>query len=146
MSLDNVDYMDLARFFGSHSTCERLHVGAVIVRDKRVIVTGYNGAPSGLLHCEHDDLAPCTRAVHAEANAIAFAAKHGLALDGSVLYTTTSPCVACAQLIINAGIKELYYDVWYRDNTGLRILDEAGIKSGQVNQSRMSTMSLTPRD
>ncbi len=126
-------FMDIAVAFSRRGTCPRASVGAVIVRDKRIIATGYNGAPAGMAHCNEvgcsiDEHRPgCQRAVHAEANAIAYAAREGISLAGSTIYTTHSPCVPCAQLIINAGIEMVVYNVAYRDQRGLELLDEAGL-------------------
>lgn len=134
------------------STCDRNHVGCVIARDRRIIATGYNGAPAGMAHCEHpsvptfqavtpygvpEPLNPyewpplrekgCKVSVHAEANALAFAARHGMATDGTDLYTTLSPCYECAKLIINAGISRVIFDRNYRDRTGLELLAAGGV-------------------
>ena len=127
----------VAEVIATRSTCSRLAVGAVLARDGRVLSTGYNGAPSGLSHCEHytglkrstSELAGggCKTAVHAEANAIAFAAKHGVRVEGSVLYTTHSPCNTCAFLIINAGVVKVVYGLLYRDFSGLTTLEDAGV-------------------
>lgn len=120
--------MGVARLISSRSTCSRAQVGCVIAIDSRIISTGYNGAPTGLEHCWHkDDDDPCADSVHAEANAIAFAAKFGIAIDGATLYTTVSPCKTCAQLIINSGIKKVYYTVVHRDATGIELLQSAKI-------------------
>lgn len=137
MTMKDRDYLGLAWFFGAHSTCKRLGVGAVLVRDKRIISTGYNGAPSGLAHCTHDDITPCDRAVHAEANCIAFAAKVGIATEGAVLYSTHAPCISCAQLIINSGIGKVVYGERYRATEGQELLEEAGIPVGQLDRSGM---------
>lgn len=112
------------------STCNRLKVGAVIARNGRVIVSGYNGAPSKLPHCGEECYPggpPCKRAVHAEANAIAFAAKYGIATDETTMVSTDSPCLECARLIINAGIREVYYQREYRDTKPLAELQAAGV-------------------
>lgn len=124
-------------------TCSRLQVGAVVSRDGRILASGYNGAASGLPHCSHDcnctylngyhsprcaKEAPCTVSVHAECNAIAYAARHGLATQGATLTTTDSPCLPCAQLIVNAGITEVVYCREYRDTSGIELLIQAQIK------------------
>jgi dCMP deaminase len=145
--------MSTAHLWSKRSTCSRAHVGVVIARDGRSLVTGYNGAPKGLPHCQHHcqcDLknagwrpeeaqragiehatwcpaGPCKNAVHAEANAIAWAARNGVRLEGSVLYTTFSPCLACAQLIVNAGVIEVVHAQHYRDRSPLELLATAGI-------------------
>lgn len=111
-------------------TCNRLHVGAVISRDGRVIASGYNGAPSHLPHCGeecHPGGPPCNRSVHAEANAIAFAARHGISTEGATMVSTDSPCLTCARLIINCGIREIFYSREYRDTKPLEELQAAGV-------------------
>lgn len=132
-------FMDIAQAFARRATCPRAQVGAVIIRDKRIISTGYNGAPASMAHCtevgcklpDQPQTGPitqgCERSVHAEANAIAYAAREGIALRGATLFTTHSPCVTCSQLIINAGIREVVYNIAYRDQRGLDLLDEAGV-------------------
>lgn len=138
---------DIAQLMARRSTCSRAQVGAVIARDGRIISTGYNGAPAGLPHCDHTcecdasegynfgqhrdfcpTVQPCTISVHAEANAIAFAAREGLATRGATMFTTLSPCVPCAQLIINAGIVKVLFAEWYRNNAGVRLLEDAGVR------------------
>lgn len=138
--------MEVARIVEDQSTCSRNHVGAVIALDGRVIGTGYNGAPAGMPHCDHTCVCnqdypdydspdcpaekPCRVAVHAEANVIAFCAKHGLRTAGATLYTTLSPCYACAQLIINAGLVRVVFDRVYRDASGVELLMSAGVTLG----------------
>ena len=141
MSLDHDSFIDLAYWYSTHSTCDRRRVGAVISKDRRIISTGYNGAPAGMSHCYHKegDDRPCEKSVHAEANAIAFAAKAGISVEGTVLYTTTIPCYTCSALIINAGIKEVRYAEIYRDERGLDILREAGV---EVERSRGSWLRI----
>lgn len=115
----------------NRSTCDRLHVGAVLSRDGRVISLGYNGAPAGVDHCKHPETEAlgigCTLAVHAEANAIAFAAKHGVPTDQAELHVTNMPCLRCSQLIINAGITSVSYLYSYRDPSGIILLKEGGV-------------------
>jgi dCMP deaminase len=124
-------FMKMARILSERSTCSHLKVGAVLAIDSRVISTGYNGSPSGMPHCDdvgcEDENGACIRTVHAEANVIAFAAKHGISTDGSTLYTTHSPCYACAKLIVNAGIKKVVYEDEYRIVKGLTLLKACGI-------------------
>ena len=122
------------------STCLRRQVGALIVKDKRILATGYNGAPAGLKHCEEvgcirkETQVPSgqrhelCRGLHAEQNAIIQAAYHGISIKGATLYCTTSPCVICAKMIINAGIKEVIYEEGYDDPLAMELLKEAGIK------------------
>lgn len=130
--------MDMAQVVSQRGTCSRLQVGCVISRDGRVIVTGYNGAPAGLPHCDHsqaDPLDGCTNAEHAERNAIAFAARYGHALDGAELDCTHAPCLNCARAIINAGIVKVRYVHPYRKTEGVKTLWLAGIKVLQVAPS-----------
>lgn len=122
------------------STCLRRHVGALIVKDKRILATGYNGAPSGLRHCEEvgcirkDSNIPSgqrhelCRGLHAEQNAIIQAAYHGISIKDSTLFCTNSPCVICAKMIINAGIKQVIYEEGYNDPLAMELLEEAGVK------------------
>lgn len=114
-------------------TCTRLKVGAVLTVDRRIISTGYNGAPSGVTHCYHQesDDRPCMKAVHAEVNCIAFAARHGVTTQGSVLYSTHAPCLNCSMLLINAGVVEVQYKERFRVPDGLDLLKTAGIRTTQ---------------
>lgn len=116
--------MGMACVVAKRSTCDRLQVGAVISRDGRVISSGYNGNIVGMDHCNHQEhpSIPCTTAVHAEANAILFAARYGMSTEGATLYTTHQPCLQCAKMIINAGIVRVCYEHPYRDNSGLDLL------------------------
>ncbi|HIP25683.1 MAG TPA: cytidine deaminase [Archaeoglobus profundus] len=133
-------FMELAKVVAKRSTCIRQKVGAIIVKDKRILATGYNGAPSGMDHCldigclreelkvpsgERQELC---RGLHAEQNAIIQAAKFGISIEGSILYTTHCPCITCAKMIINAGIKKVVYGKEYADKRGLELLKEAGIE------------------
>lgn len=123
--------MGVAEVVALRGTCNRLKVGAVISREGRVLSTGYNGPPSGLPHCAHDQryLAKdsCSDAVHAEANAVAFAARFGVATEAADLYVTHSPCVTCAKLMINAGLSSVYFRIPFRDVSGIHLLASAGV-------------------
>lgn len=122
--------MEMAWTASKRSTCNRAHVGAVIAHDGRVISMGYAGAPAGLPHCTHENCnesAPCTRTVHAEASAIAYAARSGVAVEGATLYCTHCPCLDCAKIIINAGIKRVVYETPYRKTEGRDLLISAGL-------------------
>lgn len=136
-------FMDIAHTVAMSSTCSRLTVGAILTRDRRIISLGYNGAPSGISHCDHteDGDTPCEKAVHAEVNTIAFAARAGVSTEGTVLYTTHSPCMNCAKLIINSGIKEVIYLVEYRNSSPLLLLRIAGVKARQLDGSSMQPVS-----
>jgi len=137
-SMDAV-LLNIAQVMALRGTCSRAQVGAVFALEGRVLSTGYNGAPAGIAHCAHvvdrdpeftqsyPDDPGCLLSVHAEANAIAFAAKHGVALAGSDVFTTLSPCLACAQLLINVGIKRCVAELAYRRQDGLELLHSAGI-------------------
>lgn len=136
-------FMEMTEQIGSWSSCfqENRHVGAVIVKNKRVIATGYNGAPQGIKSCV--DKKECMRkkmnipsgtmheqcyAVHAEQNAIIQAARVGCSVEGCTLYCTHQPCVICAKIIINAGIDRVVYKEGYPDEFSLRLFKEAGVK------------------
>jgi dCMP deaminase len=133
-------FMEIAKVVAKRSTCLRQNVGAVIVKDKRILSTGYNGAPTGLEHCldigclrEELNIASgerheLCRAVHAEQNAIIQAAVHGVSIEGAVLYTTHQPCIMCAKMIINAKIKKVIYGKEYPDERGLEYLRSANIE------------------
>ncbi len=115
-------FLMMAKLAATRSTCLAFPVGAVIVKDRQILATGYNGSPSGSVHCTaqgycYPGLETCaasstlpSRAIHAEANAIAQAAKHGISTQGSSIYVTLEPCISCLKLIISAGIKEVFYE------------------------------------
>lgn len=146
----NSTLMSHAYIASSRATCSRQSVGVVIARDGRVLVTGYNGAPAGMNHCDHtgevkvhyDEVTRkelygtmgqppdpgCKVSVHAEANAIAYAARWGIKIEGAQLFTTFTPCLACAQLIVNAGLTKVVYAALYRDRRGLELCQKAKIE------------------
>lgn len=147
--------IEMATLVGMRSTCPRNHVGALIMRERRIVSMGYNGAPPGEKHCtevgcelvqipknqghihytDHDTIPTqkewdqknmkCIRTVHAEANAIVWAARHGIETEDTILITTMSPCYECAKLIIAAGISRVVFNVEYRDSSGIDLLDQA---------------------
>ena len=125
-------FMTLARHVSSRATCDRKHVGAVIVRDRTVLSTGYNGSIRGQEHCDQAghlmEDGHCVRTVHAEANAIIQAAKNGVGIDGAELYTTASPCWQCFRLVANAGIRRVYFGEFYRDERSLSVARSADIE------------------
>ncbi len=133
-------FMEMAEVVKNRSTCLRRKVGAVIVKDKRILTTGYNGAPSNTVHCldigcyrdkmniPSGERAELCRGTHAEQNAIIQAAYHGVSIKDSVLYVTLQPCVLCAKMVINAGIKTIYFKGNYPDELSLKILEEAGVE------------------
>jgi len=123
--------MEIARTVATRATCPRAAVGAVLVREHRILTTGYNGSPRGVAHCtevgctlinEH-----CMRATHAEANAVVQGALHGVTLSGSVAYCTHQPCVNCTKLLISAGVVRIVYDTAYPDAVAQELLAEAGV-------------------
>lgn len=125
-------FMNIAKAVASRSTCTRRSVGALVVREKRILATGYNGAPAGLRHCDHTgggDMRDghCARSTHAEQNAIVQAARHGTMIDGATVYCTAQPCLTCAKLLVNAGVKRVVYDGDYPDELAVSILREADI-------------------
>ena len=139
----DVRFMEMARLVASWSSCyqQNRQVGAVIVKDKRILTTGYNGAPSGLVSCK--EKGECLRkklnipsgtrheicyAVHAEQNAIVQAAKMGVSVEGATIYVTHQPCSICTKIIINSGIKKVVYQEGYPDEFSLQLLDEAGVQ------------------
>ena len=125
-------FMNLAREAATRSTCPRKSVGAVIVRDKAVLATGYNGSLRGLPHCTEVgcmmDNGHCVRTVHAEANAILQAARHGVRIEGADVYVTASPCWDCFKLITNAGLARVIYGEFYRDERIKEFAGQAGIE------------------
>ena len=124
-------FMNIATEVATRSTCDRKHVGAVIVREKTILSTGYNGSIKGLSHCDeagHEMVdGHCVRTTHAEANAIVQAAKNGVEINLSEIFVTASPCYNCFKLIANAGIKTIYYKEFYRDDRISELAKEAGI-------------------
>lgn len=132
-------FMGLANQVATRTTCLRRAVGCVLVRDRRIIATGYNGAPTGLRHCgevgclrqqlnvpsgqKHE----LCRALHAEQNALIQAARYGLSVEGATVYVNTQPCVLCAKMLINAGITEIVYQNPYPDELSMSMLEESGI-------------------
>ena len=112
-------FMEIAKLVSTWHTCPRAAVGAVLVKDKRVLTTAHNGAPSGEPHCDEigcllED-GHCVRVTHSEQNIISFAAKYGIAIEGSTLYCTHSPCKICFKMLKNAGIKRIVIQQFYRD-------------------------------
>lgn len=133
-------FMDITKLVAKRTTCVRRGVGAVIVKDKRILSTGYNGAPSGIRHCmdigclreelnvnsgERHELC---RGIHAEQNAIIQAAYHGVSIKNATLFCTNLPCSICAKMIINAGIQRILYESGYADKLSKDLLDESGIE------------------
>ncbi len=145
----DIRFIEMAEVVGTWSSCyqENRHVGAVIVKDKRILATGYNGAPSGVKSCK--DKGECLRkklnipsgtrhelcyAVHAEQNAIAQAAKMGISVEGATIYVTHQPCTICTKMIINAGIKKVIYKYGYPDDFSKELLKEAGVELINIDE------------
>ena len=124
----DVRYMRMARVWAENSYCKRRRVGALIVKDKMIISDGYNGTPSGFENvCEDENNVTKPYVLHAEANAITKIARSGNNSDGATLYVTTSPCIECAKLIIQAGIRRVIYGEKYRIEDGINLLKRANI-------------------
>ena len=130
-------FMDIVNLIARRSTCLRRSVGAVLVKDKRILATGYNGAPSGLKHCsevgclrkdiDSGERHELCRGLHAEQNAIIQAAIHGISISGATLYCTNHPCSICLKMLINAGIVEVVYQNDYNDELAMNMLKESTI-------------------
>jgi dCMP deaminase len=133
--------MEITRLVATRSTCLRRQVGAILVKDRNILATGYNGVPSGISHC---DVTGCLRerlkipsgerhelcrGLHAEQNAIIQAARHGINIDGATLYCTTMPCIICTKMIINAGIRDIVYGDGYADELAREMINEGGINA-----------------
>lgn len=133
-------FMKLANEVATRTTCLRRGVGALIVKERRILATGYNGVPTSLRHC---DVTGCLRqqlgvpsgqrheicrGLHAEQNALLQAARYGINIEGASIYITTQPCVVCAKMLINAGISEIIYQNPYPDELSMELLKESGIK------------------
>lgn len=141
-------FMEIAHVVKKRSTCLRRQVGAIIVKDKRILSTGYNGAPSGLKHpdevgCLRDKLnipsgerPELCRGLHAEQNAIIQGANSGISMKDATIYITTQPCVLCAKMIINAGICKIIYEEGYPDKLSLELLEEARIEIVKFNDQK----------
>lgn len=125
-------FLQIAFTVAQRSTCDRAHVGCALVRDRRILTTGYNGAPAGLPHC--DDVGHllvdghCVRTLHAEQNALIQAALHGVGTEGATAYVTHQPCLTCAKMLINAGIRRVVYAGHYPDVLSRSFLDAAAIE------------------
>ena len=138
---DWTDYfMDITRLVARRSTCIRRQVGAIVVKDKRILATGYNGVPTGLPHCEdvgcirEQNKIPSgqrhelCRGLHAEQNTIIQAAFHGISISGATLFCTTLPCSICLKMLINAGIREIVYEQGYPDDLAQSLLEQSDLE------------------
>lgn len=134
-------FIDITHLVSTRSTCLRRQVGALLVKNRNILATGYNGTPSGIRHCEETGclrerlMVPSgerhelCRGLHAEQNAIIQAARHGVNIDGSTLYCTTMPCIICTKMLINAGIRRIVYDEGYADELAREMVEESGIET-----------------
>lgn len=125
-------FMEIAKVVSSRATCDRKLVGAVIVRDRIILSTGYNGSIRGMRHCSEAghmmEGGHCVATIHAEANAIIQAARNGVAIDGATIYTTASPCWPCFKLVANAGIRRIVYGEFYRDERIFSVANSLGLE------------------
>lgn len=140
-------FMEITKLVASRSSCLRRSVGAVLVKDKRILATGYNGAPAGMKHCEEvgclreklhvpsGERHELCRGLHAEQNAIIQAARQGTEIVGSTLYCTTAPCSLCAKMLINAGVVRIIYEGNYPDERAMEFFQEAGVKVEHFGES-----------
>jgi len=144
-------FLELAKLVSKRATCLRRSVGAVLVKDKKILATGYNGAPSGLKHCvdvgclrerlkipsgERHELC---RGLHAEQNVLLQAALYGISTKNSALYVTNQPCIICAKMLINAGIREIVISFGYPDKLAKKFLKEAKIKVRRIEKSKVKS-------
>lgn len=141
-------FMEITHVVAKRSTCLRRQVGAIIVFDKRILATGYNGAPTNLPHCSEvgcirkklqvpsGEKHELCRGLHAEQNAIIQAALHGSSINGAILYCTHQPCVVCAKMIINAGIVQVVYEGAYPDRLSMEMFDQAGVLVKSLNDTK----------
>ncbi len=141
-------FMKLAEEVQTRTTCMRRAVGALIVKDRRILATGYNGVPTGLRHCNETGCLreqlgvpsgqrhEICRGLHAEQNALLQAARYGINIEGASMYITTQPCVVCAKMLINAGIKEIIYKNPYPDKLAMDLLSESDIVLRVFNEDK----------
>ncbi|MDY0385148.1 MAG: cytidine/deoxycytidylate deaminase family protein [Geobacter sp.] len=139
-------FIDITHLVATRSTCLRRQVGALLVKDRNILATGYNGTPSGITHCEDvgclrerlkvpsGERHELCRGLHAEQNAIIQAARHGVNIDGATLYCTTMPCIICTKMLINAGIRRIVYEEGYADELAREMVAEAQIAVDQFQR------------
>jgi dCMP deaminase len=146
-------FMQIAHIVATRATCPRRSVGAVIVRDRRILATGYNGAPRGLPHCPpggHERDWPegclraghCIRSLHAEQNALLQAAMIGVPCDGAAIYVTCQPCNTCAKMLINAGIRRVVYEGDYPDDFSLQLFQQSGMEANRLVEGEVVQVAL----
>ena len=145
-------FMQICRVVAQRSTCNRAAVGAVIVRDRTILATGYNGSPAGMPHCteagcliytsrtpDGEEEENCFRTIHAEINAIAQAARHGVMIAGSDIYITHSPCIHCLKTLINTGIRRVCYEKPYKPDRVEELVRLSGIRMEQVRMDGVAS-------
>ena len=141
-------FMGIARVVATRSTCDRKNVGAVIVRDRTILSTGYNGSIRGMPHCDEAghmmEGGHCVATIHAETNAILQAAKNGVRIDAAEIYTTASPCWNCFKMIANSGISTIYYGEFYSDDRIFRYAELAGIRLVDLSSTPWSGGAANP--
>jgi dCMP deaminase len=140
-------FIDITHLVATRSTCMRRRVGALLVKNRNILATGYNGTPSGIRHCEETgclrerlqvpsgERHELCRGLHAEQNAIIQAAKHGVNIDGSTLYCTTMPCIICTKMLINAGISRIVFEGGYVDELAQEMVAESGVECCRFDRS-----------
>ena len=143
-------FMNIARVASSRATCHRKFVGAVIVRERTILSTGYNGSIRGMPHCSDDghmmEDGHCVATIHAEMNAIIQAARNGVCIDGGNVYVTASPCWNCFKALANAGIKRICYGEFYRADRSFRVAKELGIEMVHVPLEAGASISVPPAE
>ncbi|MDD5613506.1 MAG: cytidine/deoxycytidylate deaminase family protein [Candidatus Omnitrophica bacterium] len=151
-------FMNISRMVSSRATCLRRKVGALLVKERRILATGYNGTPSGITHCQETGCLresmsipsgqrhELCRGLHAEQNALLQAALHGVSVQGGTLYCTNQPCVICAKMLINAGIKEIVIEDDYTDELAVEMLREAKIKIRKLAHSKQQVFNSKDSD
>jgi dCMP deaminase len=141
-------FMEIAKVVASRATCDRKHVGAVLVRDRTILSTGYNGSIRGLPHCDEAghmmENGHCVATIHAEANAIIQAAKNGVGIDGSTIYTTASPCWPCFKLIANSGCKRIVFGEFYRDTRIFEFAQKLGLDLTGLGEASKAAAAPAP--
>jgi dCMP deaminase len=142
-------FMEIAKVVSSRSTCDRKHVGALLVRDRIILSTGYNGSIRGMPHC--DDVGHviesghCVATIHAETNAILQSARNGVRIEGAQLYTTASPCWPCFKMIANTGIQRIVFGEFYRDERIFQVAQKLGIELVDLSSQRPEIAPLDPQ-
>ncbi len=143
-------FMNIARVVSSRATCDRKYVGAVIVRDKTILSTGYNGSIRGMPHCTEGGHmmveGHCVATIHAEMNAIIQAARNGVRIEGASIYITASPCWSCFKALANAGIQRICYGEFYRDERSFRVAERLGIQMVHIPLVEGATVPVPPAE